>query len=379
MNLAIISFTKAGSILNNKVASLLQNEHTCNSFYKGRCEEGLSLTEVTASLNEWCQNIFVNVDGIIFIGACGIAVRTIAPFIEDKTKDPLVLVIDEKAQFVISLLSGHIGGGNDLASIISELLNATPVITTATDVNHKFAVDVFASKENLCITDMKLAKEISASILDGQQIGFVSRLPIIGEIPEEFLLRNKDVSTESNSREEDTSIYNKEENAQTNNNNREENKKIKLGICISYDEKENPFENTLNLIPRIITIGVGCKKNIDVNSFEEYILKMIRVNDISIHSIKNIASIDLKMNETCITSFATKYKIPFMTFSAEELNEVSGDFEESEFVKSITGVGNVCERSALLGSNMGELIFKKQSHNGMTIALAKETRGISFE
>jgi cobalt-precorrin 5A hydrolase len=106
---------------------------------------------------------------------------------------------------------------------------------------------------------------------------------------------------------------------------------------------------------------------------------MIKVNNISIHSIKNIASINLKVNETCITSFATKYNIPFLTFSVEELNEVSGDFEESEFVKSITGVGNVCERSALLGSNNGELILKKQSHNGMTIALAKETRGISFE
>jgi cobalt-precorrin 5A hydrolase len=228
------------------------------------------------------------------------------------------------------------------------LLNATPVITTATDVNHKFAVDVFASKQNLYITDMGSAKEVSASILEGQQIGLVCGLPIKGSIPDELILLKENIQAD-------------------------------LGICISCDEKDKPFKVTLNLIPRMITIGVGCKKNIDVNAFEEYVLEMIRANGISFHSIKNIASIDLKANEACITNFATKYNIPFVTFSAEKLNEVSGDFEESEFVKSITGVGNVCERSALLGSKNGELILKKQSHNGMTIAIAKETRGISFE
>ncbi|MFA9376651.1 MAG: cobalt-precorrin 5A hydrolase [Lachnotalea sp.] len=349
MNLAIISFTKAGSILNAKIEELLEEKHRCTSYYKGRQDESVSILEVTISLNEWCKNIFKVVDGIIFIGACGIAVRTIAPFIEDKTKDPLVIVIDEKAQFVISLLSGHIGRGNELTWILSDLLKATPVITTATDINHKFAVDVFANKQNLHIADMKMAKEISASILEGKQIGIVSQISLNGCLPEALIDMEFDPI--------DTDI----------------------GICISISEDERPFLHTLCLIPRIVSIGVGCKKGTDVEKFEKYIRDTLKDNQISIHAIKNLASIDLKAEEPCILAFAQQCHLDFITYSANQLKKLPGSFKESEFVKSITGVGNVCERSAIMGSNNGILILEKQSFDGMTIAIAKEMRGINFE
>lgn len=348
MNLAIISFTKAGSILNKKIANQLEPTHHCSGYYKGRCEENTTLLEVTASLHEWCKEMFGEVDGIIFIGACGIAVRTIAPFLHDKTKDPFVLVIDEKSTFVIPLVSGHIGGGNEMTCLLSELLNATPVITTATDVNHKFAVDVFAQREQLFICNMNMAKEISASILDGKKIGLISRIDWRGSLPYELYMENKD---EVNS---------------------------EIGICISYDEKDKPFFHTLNLIPRWITIGVGCKKNTDSAQFEAFLLNTLKENHISIHAIKNIVSIDLKKEEPCIKIFADRYKIAFLTYSAKELERAEGEFEESEFVKRITGVGNVCERSALIAGNH-KLLLRKKAKNGMTIALAMEMRGIQFE
>lgn len=346
MNLAIISFTKAGSILNNKVACLLQKEYNCTSYYKGRCEENLAISEVKCSLTEWCKEIFTSVEGIIFIGASGIAVRTIAPFIQDKMMDPLVLVIDETAKFVISLLSGHIGGGNALTLTISELLHATPVITTATDLNNKFAVDVFASKEELYIADKKMAKEISACILEGKEIGLVSKLPITGTIPKELVISNENID---------------------------------IGICISCNEEEKPFTKTLNLVPRMITVGIGCKKNTDIIQFEEYVWSILKKNHISMHSVKTIVSIDLKAKEPCILAFADKYKIEFITYTAKDLEKVVGEFEESEFVKNITGIGNVCERSALIGCEKGSILLKKQAHDGITIALAKEMRGICFE
>lgn len=384
MNLAIISFTKAGSLLNDKVASLLEKEHNCISYYKGRCEETIVLKQVLCSLQEWCQDIFNRVDGILFIGATGIAVRTIAPFIQNKTKDPLVLVIDEKAKFVISLLSGHIGGGNELTIAVSDLLKAIPVITTATDINHRLAVDVFARKENLHISDMKIAKEISASILEGKKIGVVSRVPILGELPEELVLLDyKNIDADNlNTEANEENIEADKENIEVDTVKTDadaQNIENKVGICISLDEEEKPFYQTLNLIPRRITIGVGCKKNTDSNQFEEYICDTLKSNHISIYSIKNIASIDLKAKEPCILAFADKYNLDFITYSAEELNEVMGEFQESEFVKSITGVGNVCERSAIKGCENGSIILEKQSKYGMTIALAKEMRGISFE
>lgn len=346
MNLAIISFTKAGSSLNVKIKALLEQNHIVTSYCKGRGEEP-SLVPVKESLQKWCEHVFPNIDGILFIGATGIAVRSIAPFLKDKTKDPLVLVIDEKANFVISLLSGHVGGANELAMDLSEWLHAIPVITTATDINQKFAVDVFAKKQQLFITDWKLAKEISALILDGKRIGLQSDLPIMTKIPVELSLEEK----------------------------------TEVGICISLDERKQPYDKTLHLIPKDIVLGVGCKKATDAFEMEKFILRTLEENNISIYAIRMLASIDLKANEVCIKEFAKKYEIPFVTYTADVLSKVEGDFNESDFVKQITGVGNVCERAAVASCKDALLLMNKKSYEGMTLAIAieKEKRGITFE
>lgn len=111
---------------------------------------------------------------MIFIGACGIAVRSIAPFVASKKTDPAVLVVDECSRFVISLLSGHLGGANELAGTAAKILDAMPVVTTATDLHQCFAVDVFAKKNDCGILNMKGAKEVSAALLAGEKAGFFS-------------------------------------------------------------------------------------------------------------------------------------------------------------------------------------------------------------
>ncbi len=123
-------------------------------------------------------NFRTDSDAVIFIGACGIAVRSIAPYVASKKTDPAVLVVDECGKFVISLLSGHLGGANELAENSSaEILEAMPVVTTATDLHHRFAVDVFAKKNNCAILNMKAAKEVSAALLAGKKVGFYSEFP----------------------------------------------------------------------------------------------------------------------------------------------------------------------------------------------------------
>lgn len=110
---------------------------------------------------------FSSMDALIFVGACGIAVREIAPYVKSKKTDPAVVCIDEAGQFVIPLLSGHIGGANALAEKLAEKLDATAVVTTATDVRGKFAVDAWAARHGCAISDMGLAKAVSAAILEG--------------------------------------------------------------------------------------------------------------------------------------------------------------------------------------------------------------------
>lgn len=356
-NISIISFTAKGSHINEKVNRILKSSgYSCSSFYKGRCDKlycdtnkDFNISEVTGSLSEWCRASFEGFIGIIFIGAAAIAVRTIAPFIESKTKDPFVIVIDERADFVIPILSGHIGRGNEFANMLSQSLFAISVITTATDVNGVFAVDVFAKKHGLYIENMKLAKEISARLLEDGQIGLVSDEKLSGSAPRGINVLNVPDEIENH----------------------------EMGILISPYEYY-PFKQTLRLIPRNIIIGVGCKKDTDKALFEDFITAALRGQNISIKAVKCIASIDIKESESCIIDFCKKHTVNFITYSSEELRAVPGEFKESEFVKAVTGVGNVCERAALAEKD-SVLISGRQAHSGITIAIARKERGISFE
>ena len=182
-------------------------------------------------LSEWTKESFLRDDALIFVGACGIAVRSIAPYVRDKFQDPAVVCVDEAGQFVIPLLSGHVGGANRLAETVASGIGAVPVVTTATDVEKKFAVDVFAKDHGFVITDRKLAKEISADILAGEPVGVFSDFGFSAwkKIPE-GLFENRIC-------------------------------KRNLWVTVSGKEKKGiPSDRVLRLIPRCVALGIGCKR-----------------------------------------------------------------------------------------------------------------------
>lgn len=350
MRLAVISFTDRGSRLNRAVSDMLTREGVeVVSVALAKYAPSYELPPLKGSIRDWTEEMFETQDAILFIGASGIAVRSIAPFVADKRKDPAVVVMDEKGIFVISLLSGHLGGANELAGKLANLTGAIPVITTATDVNGRFAVDVFAKKMNLWISDMKAAKCVSADVLDEKKIGLVTDFPILGEIPEELVKVKGTEAFEG-----------------------------KTGLVIALNEEFKPFPCTLHLIPRIVALGIGCKKGKEEEAIEEAVLDVLSRNHLSIHSVFGAASIDLKANEEGILGFCEKYDIPFTTYGAEALRAAKGDFTPSEFVSGITGVDNVCERSAVTLSG-GHLIQKKTAGNGVTVALAVREWSVEFE
>ncbi len=290
---------------------------------------------------QWAGEGFARADALIFVCASGIAVRAIAPWVADKKTDPAVLVLDEKGQFVIPLLSGHLGGANALAETVAAAIGATPVITTATDVNGLFAVDVFAKNNRLFITDMALAKAVSAALLAGEPVGFSSDLPVSGALP-------KGLTTGD----------------------------ARIGVCVSATGK-TPYERTLRLIPQRFALGVGCKKGKDAKTLDAFLHRALSAHGVSIPELCCVASIDLKKDEPALLAFAKANGLPFCTYSADELNAVKGDFSTSAFVKETTGVDCVSERAAVKASE-GELIVKKIAEDGMTFALAKSKEGISF-
>lgn len=309
-------------------------------------KEGLKERE-EEFLSQWTGKMFAEKRAMIFVSATGIAVRAIAPWIRDKMTDPPVVTVDEGAQFVIPLLSGHVGGANELARHIADWLEAVPVITTATDVNGKFAVDLFASAYHMTIIDRKEAKNISAAVLEGKQIGVFSDLPI-KKLPDGFVM---DRWCEEN-------------------------------ICITVKDPSFPEKKAsyLRLVPRAVVLGVGCRRGTDPEFMKEKVFALLKEHGIDPAAVKAIASVDVKQDEPAVLDLKQLFDGECLHqpcgqrfYTPEQLNQVPGDFKESAFVKKQIGVGNVCERSACAAG--GKLLVEKQAGDGITLAAALEWQG----
>lgn len=352
MRYVLFSFTTKAATLSSQLHKKIENDNnSCTSYTTIKSELPPYLTKLNLPLKEQVKEVFHNVDAIIFVSACAIAVRSIAPFLESKTTDPAVVVIDELGQYAISLLSGHIGGGNELTKQIANLIGATPIISTATDLNNTFAVDVFATKNNMYMDNMTLAKQVSSELLDNKEIGLSSDFPVNSSLPKQLVL----ISGHSDVRQQTTLPI-------------QSPGELPLGITISLDEQKSPFDRTLHLIPRIITLGIGCKKDTPMEVIETMVLHTLAKHHISIHAVKQVASIDLKAHEAGLLDFCQQYKLPFNVYSAKELSSLTGDFTPSPFVKSITGIDNICERAALYQEPTGTILIKKTAAHGVTIA-----------
>lgn len=207
-------------------------------------------------------------------------------------------------------------------------------------------MDDFARRENMHLDSLSLAKEVAADILEQRTIGLYSDFEVVGQIPPELSIQKKDG----------------------------------LGISISVDETYDPFPRTLHLVPRIAVLGIGCKRGTPVERIEALVEQVLLQNQLSKQAIARVASIDLKKEEPGLLAFCAAWKLPFQTYTAKELEavECEGGFSESAFVRQITGVGNVCERSALLAAGRKKLFQPKTAGDGVTVAIALEEYTVNF-
>ena len=293
-------------------------------------------------------------DAIIFVGATGIAVRAIAPFIRGKSVDPAVLVIDEAGRYVISLLSGHLGGANALARTAASLIEAEPIITTATDAESAFAVDTFAKENGFLLTDLRKAKEVSAKVLRGE------KLRIYSDIPMECLVQRP-------ARHEAELVSAQDID--------------RADIVISYRTHIlKPAEKSsqaigLRLIAKRVHVGLGARKGVTQAEVAAAVATCLEDAGIDPRAVVDLVSIDLKKQEAGILAYSYESGVPFVTYTAEELRTVEGTFAGSSFVQSVTGVANVCERAAAYAagrSGHAEVLVHKTIHGNVTTAVAVE-------
>ncbi|MCF0248451.1 MAG: cobalt-precorrin 5A hydrolase [Synergistes sp.] len=309
MKLHAAAFSQKGAELALKIAKTFDGTAwSTDNYAKG------DVKPFGASLGEWTKAHFDETDALVFVSSCGIAVRAIAPCLKSKATDPAVVVVDERGLSAISLLSGHIGGANDLALQVAEVTGARPVITTATDVNGITAPDSWAVKNNCTIENLKAAKQVAAELLAGHEVG----------------------------------------------------------VAVTDELQPAPYPVTLWLRPRDLFLGVGCKRGTDPALLRERFEEFMKESGFSPLSVASVASVAQKRDEAAIIELADSLGVPFETFTAEELAALPGDFTPSAAPLAAVGVDNVCERSAFAASRGGFMVRLKKKYPGITFALARK-------
>lgn len=346
MKFYIIAFTSAGIRLGIQMKQIKKRDAIeeiqlfgWHKYGKENVDEGFTDEVIPFySTKQLVKSLWKKENFILFIGATGIAVRSIAPFLIDKTCDPAVLVMDDTGTFIISLLSGHLGGANEFCEQLAKQFHATPVITTATDRNHCFAVDLFAKKNNLWIVNWHTIKAISGRILEGKSVGLISEYKIEGMLPN-GLADLKDTTERE------------------------------VGITVMSKLGAPYFKEECRLLPKNLVVGIGCKKGKKPEELRLFLEELLLEYELPKQRVQLFVSIDRKKEEPAILDLAEKWEVPFWTYTAEELNGIKGDFEESEFVQQTVGVSNVCERSAYIGSHYGKKLVGKHTKDGMALAI----------
>ncbi|TJX13539.1 cobalt-precorrin 5A hydrolase [Tissierella creatinini] len=333
MKIACLSFTDKGFLLGERISAINSTIYTIDHFANSKLESGVG---------SFLKKYWSLYDGFIFISATGIAIRMINPYIESKTKDPAIVVVDDMGKYSISLLSGHLGGANEMAKVIGENIGAISVITTSSDNRGIDSLDIFAKRNNLHMENMDSITKITAMMVNEKKIGLYS------EILQDLNYNHLEIVEDLNSidRSLDGIII--------------ISSKVDLGTI--------PIPYTV-LRPKNINIGIGCRKGIEAEEIIKAITVSLMNKNLSINSVKAMGTIEVKKNEIGIIKASEHFKCPLKIYSIEDIKEIEDMFQKSQFVKDTIGVYSVSEPCAyLLG---GELITGKARYNGVTISITR--------
>ncbi len=285
----------------------------------------------------------------IFIAAAGIAVRAIAPHLKSKDVDPAVVVLDQKGEYVISLVSGHLGGANGLAHKVAQLTGGKAVITTATDTAGLPAFDILAKEMNLSIANLQAVKSVNMALLAGEPVQVFD--------PEDRLgLKNQERSGFEVEWVENGGQW------------------IcgHAGVWVTWKSMDPDSEtDRLILHPKCLVAGIGCNRGTGRQEIVDLLKKILRENSLSLKSLKFISTIEAKKDEPGLLKAAGELDVPLLFAGQSELESIKVP-HPSSMVKKHMGVSSVCEATALLKSGGGRLLVPKTKSLNATLAVALE-------
>lgn len=298
-------------------------------------------------------------EAIICIMGCGIVVRTLAPLLESKMNDPAVVVVDEDGRFAISLISGHLGGANELARTVAAITGGQAVITTASDLRNKTAIDLIARKAGLQVENPRMLSRVAAAILDDEPLWiFDPERLFVKHLPSGHGFEVLPVVREGESVDVAVEIAGDLDRLRTG-----------LGIWVS-DIVEPSRLSCLKLRPRTLVVGVGCNRGTKAFEIAGLVEKVLKEHGLSPLSIRNFASLDIKSDEPGLLYTASLFKKPVMFCAREDLDGIRVPNPSSTVARHV-GAESVCEASALWSARTENLVATKRKSTNCTVAVAR--------
>ena len=344
-SIAIWCITPNGKVLGKKIQNALKGSAL---FVSAKIRESEPLEKNTHTFTKLSKKIHQQFDkfmGHIFIFSTGIAVRVIAPLLKSKIIDPAVVVVDDNGIHAVSLISGHLGGANALTKKIAAIINARPVITTATDTNRLPAIDMIAKDMDLFIETPQNIKVINMAFLLGEPISLYD--------PFAFIKNNlpKTLWTgviKPNPTKADAST----------------------GKVFCFHKIQNVSRETLILRPPVLSVGIGCNRGTGHEEIKQFLFMVLKKEGLSMHSICQFATTGIKKDEAGLLALSKELKIQIDFYGKKALNSVKTIKTPSKMVEKHLGVKSVCEAAAILSADNGELIVPKKKNKDVTIAVA---------
>ncbi|OEU47666.1 MAG: hypothetical protein BA861_00805 [Desulfobacterales bacterium S3730MH5] len=348
---AVWAITPKGKILAGKIRQRLDSADCHIPLHlKGHDDHCVGFENFKAHV----LSSFCHYKGHIFIMATGIVIRIITPLIKDKTVDPAVVVLDEKCNHCISLLSGHLGGANELARQVAQIVGAVPVITTATDANDVPSIELIAEELDLVIENPAAIKFINMGFLRKETIEVLDPFRFLRDsLPAAMFTRYF------------RTIHSHPAPSPTG-----ERGDAQPLIYVGDEIKELP-PACLVLRPRILVAGIGCNRGTGKEEINGFLYEVLHKHKLSVMSLCRLATIDIKKDEKALVLLAKELHLPIIFYSSEELNRVKGLQSPSRLVRKHTGVESVCEAAALLGAKTTQLLVAKQVAKNVTVAVAR--------
>ena len=346
--IAIVCITKNGINISKRIKEKIPSASIYAQSKHKDSSDGIIWFEKNTKI--MIEEIFKEYESIICIFSLGAVIRLISNLLKDKKTDPAVIVIDDKANFVISTLSGHLGGANSLTKSIADILNSTPVITTAADVNETIAVDLLGSEFKWRIENFENVTKISAFMVNEEKIG-------VYQDTGETKWWNKELP-------KNVSIVKDIDELRSDD--------FKAGLIISDKIITDPLLVNKSVIyrPKSLVVGLGFHWDTTQKEIEDGILKVLKENGLSFLSIRNLSTINRGKSPASLGSFSDKHGIPLEFYDKEKLDKIMVP-NPSDVVKKYEGTSSVSEASSILSSG-GELIVTKQKFPpNLTVAVSR--------